>query len=272
MAQAGEHQAVGTASADRPEPGTGRLAGKVAIITGAARGQGEAEARLFAREGASVVATDVLGDLVSKVAEDIALDGFPAVALEHDISDPQAWDAVLAATVERFGGVDVLVNNAAVHWVRPLSEETLPDLRRMLDVNLLGPILGMQRAVEAMRERGGGSIVNISSYAGLRGIHGHGAYGASKWALRGVTKTAAIEFGPIGVRVNSVHPGSIETAMLPDFDEEPSIRFAHVPVGRVGQVDEVAELVLFLASDASSYLTGAEIAIDGGISAGRAAR
>lgn len=252
--------------------GTGRLAGKVAIITGAARGQGEAEARLFAREGASVVATDVLGDLVGKVAEDIAADGLPIIALEHDISDPQAWDAVIAATVERFGGVDVLVNNAAVHWTRPLAEETAPDLRRMLDVNLIGPILGMQRAAEAMRARGAGSIVNISSYAGLRGIHGHGAYGASKWALRGVTKTAAIEYGPIGVRVNSVHPGSIETAMLPDYDEEPSVRFAHVPVGRVGRADEVAELVLFLASDASSYLTGAEIAIDGGISAGRAAR
>jgi 3alpha(or 20beta)-hydroxysteroid dehydrogenase len=272
VAQAGENGTVETGSPDRPVVGTGRLAGKVAIVTGAARGQGEAEARLFAREGASVVATDVLGDLVTKVAEDIAADGFPVIALEHDISDPQSWDSVIAATVERFGGLDILVNNAAIHWTRPLADETQSDLRRMLDVNLIGPILGMQRAVEAMRASDGGSIVNISSYAGLRGIHAHGAYGASKWALRGVTKTAAIEFGPLGVRVNSVHPGSIETAMLPDYDEDPSVRFAHVPVGRVGQSEEVAELVLFLASDASSYLTGAEIAVDGGISAGRAFR
>jgi 3alpha(or 20beta)-hydroxysteroid dehydrogenase len=272
MAQTGQDATIGPGSSEPPSVSSGRLAGKVALITGAARGQGEAEARLFAREGASVVATDVLGDLVSKVAEDIAADGLPVIALEHDISDPKSWDSVIAASVERFGGLDILVNNAAIHWTRPLADETLPDLRRMMDVNLLGPILGMQRAVEVMRVRSGGSIVNISSYAGLRGIHGHGAYGASKWALRGVTKTAAIEYGPLGVRVNSVHPGSIETAMLPDYDEDPSVRFAHVPVGRAGQSEEVAELVLFLASDASSYLTGAEIAVDGGISAGRAAR
>lgn len=272
MAQAGENEAVEAASRGESWVESGRLAGKVAIITGAARGQGEAEARLFAREGASVVAVDILGDLVTKVAEDIAAEGFPVIALEHDISDPQSWDAIIAAAVERFGHVDILVNNAAIHWTRPLADETLPDLRRMMDVNLFGPILGMQRVVEVMRAGGGGSIVNISSYAGLRGIHAHGAYGASKWALRGVTKTAAIEYGPLGVRVNSVHPGSIATAMLPDYDEEPAVRFAHVPIGRVGQSEEVAELVLFLASDASSYLTGAEIAVDGGISAGRAAR
>ena len=249
---------------------TGRLEGKVAVITGAARGQGAAEARLFASEGAAVVLTDVLGDLVGEVADGISATGGSAVGLPHDVTDPAAWDAVVAAATDRFGGLDVLVNNAAIHWVRPLDEETPADLRRILDVNLVGPILGMQRAAGALRRRGGGSIVNVSSYAGLRGVHGHGAYGATKWALRGVSKTAAIEYGPDGIRVNSVHPGPIDTAMLPDVAEaDRPVRFGHIPLGRVGRVEEVAELVLFLASDAASYLSGAEISVDGGSCAGR---
>jgi 3alpha(or 20beta)-hydroxysteroid dehydrogenase len=248
---------------------TGRLAGKVAVITGAARGQGEAEARLFAREGASVVATDLFADLVAGVAADIVAGGGSAIGLEHDASDAASWDAVIAAATERFGGVDILVNNAAIHWIRPLAAEEQQDLRRMLDVNLIGPILGMQRAAVAMQARGGGSIVNISSYAGLRGAYGHGAYGASKWGLRGVTKVAAIEYGPAGIRVNSVHPGPIDTAMLPVAEGDFAAHFADVPLKRVGRAQEVAELALFLASDAASYLSGSEISVDGGIIAGR---
>ena len=248
---------------------SGRLDGKIAIVTGAARGQGEAEARLFVAEGARVVVTDVLADELLAVVADL---GAAAVAVEHDVVDEAAWDRVVAAALEAFGGVDVLINNAAIHWIRPLLDENAGDVRRILDVNLIGPLLGMQRVAEPMRARGGGSIVNVSSYAGLAGIYGHTAYGASKWALRGVTKTAALELGPLGIRVNSIHPGPIETAMLPAGRGDAAARYLEVPMGRVGQAPEVAELVAFLASDAASYLTGSEVAVDGGMAAGRLPR
>lgn len=246
----------------------GRLTGKVAIITGAARGQGEAEARLFAAEGAAVVLTDVLADEVGAVADSL---GDAAVATSHDVADEAAWAAVVALATSRFGGVDVLVNNAAIHWIRPLLDETAADLRRILDVNLVGPVLGMQAVVPAMQARGGGAIVNISSLAAHNGFYGHGAYGSSKWALRGVSRTAAVELGPLGIRVNSLYPGMVDTAMLPPAGDPgtQAARTAHVPLGRVGQPTEIAEAVLFLASDASSYMSGAEIVIDGGSLAGR---
>ena len=240
-----------------------RLEGKVAIVTGAARGQGEAEARLFAAEGAQVVLADVLTAEVEAVATDL---GDAAIALTHDVSDVEAWSTVVATTVEHFGGLDVLVNNAGIHWIRALVDEDPAALERLLRVNLVGPFVGMQAVVEPMRARGGGSIVNISSFAGLSGAWGHSAYGASKWGLRGITKTAAIELGPLGIRVNSVHPGPIDTAMLPVPADAPM--FTAYPLGRAGTADEVAEAVLFLASDASSYLTGAELAVDGGLAAG----
>jgi 3alpha(or 20beta)-hydroxysteroid dehydrogenase len=251
--------------ADTPQ---GRLAGKVAVITGAARGQGEAEARLFAAEGASVVLTDVLAEEVRVVADSL---GAAAVATTHDVSDEAAWARVVELATEHFGGVDVLVNNAAIHWIRPLLDETAPDLRRILDVNLVGPVLGMQAVVPAMQTRGGGAIVNISSLAAHNGFYGHGAYGSSKWALRGVSRTAAVEFGPLGIRVNSVYPGMVDTAMLPSagVPGTDTARTAHVPLGRVGQPAEIAEVVLFLASDASSYMSGAELVVDGGSLAGR---
>ncbi len=245
----------------------GRLEGRVAVVTGAARGQGEAEARLFAAEGAKVVATDVLGHEVRAVAADL---GDDAIALTHDVTDASAWADVVAAAVAQFGGVDVLVNNAGIHWIKAMVDEDPADVERLLQVNLMGPYIGMQAVVPVMEARGGGSIVNISSYAGLSGAWGHSAYGASKWALRGVTKTAAIELGPLGIRVNSVHPGPIDTAMLPVPADAPM--FAGYPLGRAGTAEEVAETVLFLASDASSYLTGAELSVDGGLAAGGVAR
>jgi 3alpha(or 20beta)-hydroxysteroid dehydrogenase len=245
----------------------GRLDGKVAIITGAARGQGEAEARLFVAEGAKVVATDVLAHEVRAVAADL---GGSAVALTHDVTSRDAWDEAVRAAVEQFGGLDVLVNNAGIHWIKPLVDEDPADLERLMRVNLVGPFIGTQAVVAAMEARGGGSIVNISSLAGLQGAWGHSAYGASKWALRGLTKTTAIELGPLGIRANSVHPGPIDTPMLPTAADSPM--FATYPLGRVGTADEVAEVVCFLASDASSYLTGAELSVDGGLAAGMVPR
>lgn len=245
----------------------GRLEGKVAIITGAARGQGEAEARLFASEGARVVLTDVLGD---EVAETAASLGDAAVGLGHDVTDESGWAAVVATAVDRFGRLDVLVNNAAVHRRRPLLEESVDDMRRLMDINLFGAVRGMQACVPVMAATGGGSIVNISSLAGYRGIYAHGAYGATKWALRGVSRDAAIEFGPLGVRVNTIFPGAIATAMLPSTGDTAgdAARFATSPLGRHGEVDEVAYAVLHLASDESSFTTGAELVIDGGSYAG----
>jgi 3alpha(or 20beta)-hydroxysteroid dehydrogenase len=256
--------------APTPASPLGRLAGKVAIITGAARGQGAAEARRFASEGASIVLTDVLDTDAKAVAEELADEFGPvAVALAHDVSSEAAWASVAQAATETFGGVDILVNNAAIYWTRPLIDEKVSDLERLLRVNLIGAMLGIQAVVPAMQTRGGGSIVNISSFAGTRGIYGHGAYGMSKWGLRGLTQIAAIELGAAGIRVNTVLPGSIDTAMLPVAREEFESRFGDVPLGRVGNANEVADAVLFLASDESSYLTGSELAVDGGISAGR---
>jgi 3alpha(or 20beta)-hydroxysteroid dehydrogenase len=249
-----------------PSTPTGRLAGKVAIITGAARGQGAAEARRFAAEGASVVLTDVLDTDAKAVADEI---GPAATALAHDVSSEQAWEAVVQAATDTYGGIDILVNNAAIYWTRPLVDETVSDVERLLRVNLIGAMLGIQAVVPAMQARGGGSIVNVSSFAGTRGIYAHGAYGMSKWGLRGLSQIAAIELGLHGIRVNTLLPGSIDTAMLPVAREEFETRFSDVPLGRVGNAGEIADAVVFLASDESSYLTGSELAVDGGISAGR---
>jgi 3alpha(or 20beta)-hydroxysteroid dehydrogenase len=239
-----------------------RLEGKVAVITGAARGQGEAEARLFAREGAQVVIADVLDAEGEAVAKDV---GDDAVFVHLDVRDEQNWADVLATTIERFGHLDVLVNNAAVHHIVKLEDETVEGFERMFRVNLIGTFLGIKTCAPELRRTGRASIVNISSTAGIVGFTGHGAYGASKWGVRGLTKVAAIELGP-EIRVNSVHPGAIETDMLPPGDPT---RFRRLPLRRTGQPEEVAELVLFLASDASSYITGAEFVVDAGMVAGQ---
>jgi 3alpha(or 20beta)-hydroxysteroid dehydrogenase len=244
----------------------GRLAGKVAVITGAAKGQGEAEARLFVAEGASVVLTDVLDERGQIVAKDL---GDAARFLRHDISSEEDWAAVMATALETFGRVDVLVNNAAIHWLRTIEDETVADFRRMVDTNLVGTFLGIRSAIAPMRSSGGGSIVNISSAAGLVGYALHGTYGATKWGIRGLTRTAAIELGPDGIRVNSVHPGPIKTDMLPD--DRAGLgdrRWKSIPLRRAGDPSEVAELVLFLASDASSFTSGGEFTVDGGSLAG----
>ena len=244
----------------------GRLEGKVAVITGAAKGQGEAEARLFVREGASVVLTDVLEDRGEAVARSI---GDRAAFMRHDVSNEHDWQRVMGEATERFGGLDVLVNNAAIHWVRPIEEEDWGEFQRLLSINLGGAFLGTRAAIAPMRARGGGAIVNISSTAGLVGFTGHATYGASKWAVRGFTKVAAIELGQFGIRVNSVHPGPIRTDMLPGGpDDIDPTRWRNLPLRRSGAPEEVAELVLFLASDAASFISGGEFTVDGGSLAG----
>jgi 3alpha(or 20beta)-hydroxysteroid dehydrogenase len=241
----------------------GKLEGRVAIVTGAARGQGAAEAALFAHEGAHVLLCDVLDELVAARAAEL---GDTAAHAHLDVRYEGQWQAAVDAALERFGRVDVLVNNAAVHWVQPLLDETVDGLDQMLAVNVRGPFLGVRTVAGAMRATGGGSIVNISSTAGMTGYEGRAAYAMSKWALRGLTRVAAIELARDRIRVNALVPGGVRTAMVPEPDAPG--RWNGVPAGRVGEVDEIAQAALFLASDASSYMTGADLVVDGGALAG----
>ena len=250
-----------------PETGrAGRLAGRVALISGAARGQGAAEARLFAAEGAAVVLGDLLDDEGAAVAAEI---GEAAAYLPLDVTREDAWREAVALARSRFGRLDVLVNNAGILRAGPIETLALADFEAVVRVNQVGCFLGMQAAIPAMRAGGGGSIVNISSIAGIRGRAGVVAYAASKWAISGMTKCAAIELGPLGIRVNSVHPGAIDTPMIsgPGFAAARERHLAALPLPRIGTPDDVASLVLFLASDESSYCTGAEFVVDGGATA-----
>ena len=239
-----------------------RLSGKVAIVTGAAGGQGEAEARLFVSQGAKVVITDVQPQ-GGRVAAEL---GDAAVFLEQDVSDSRAWARVVAETLRRFGKIDALVNNAAMFNPKPLIDTSAAEMEQHFQVNQLGVFLGMQAVIEPMKTAGGGSIVNISSVSGLRNIPGQFAYAASKWAVRGMTGNAAAELARFGIRVNAVYPGLINTPMLAGNTPETNARFARsVPIGRMAEPGEVAEVVAFLVSDAASYVNGAEIAVDGGV-------
>jgi 3alpha(or 20beta)-hydroxysteroid dehydrogenase len=244
----------------------GRLEGKVAIVTGAARGQGAAEARYFIEEGARVVLTDVLEDEGRATAEKL---GDAARFEAHDVTDEASWQGVVAAASEAFGPPSVLVNNAGILMFQQVVNTELADFQKVLDVNLIGTFLGIKTVAPAMAD--GGSIVNISSTGGLLGLPAVGAYVASKWAVTGLTKTAAIELGAKNIRVNSVHPGSIETPMtmmegLTKDDFAPF--YDRLPIARLGTVDDVAKMVVFLASDESSYCTGSEFVVDGGQTSG----
>jgi len=245
-----------------------RLAGKVALISGGARGQGEAEARLFASEGAKVVIADVLDEAGGKVASEI---GDAARYLHLDVTSEDGWSRAVEETVEAFGRLDVLINNAGIVRTGYLEQHSLEDYMAVVNVNQVGVFLGLRAVAAAMRESGGGSIVNISSNAGLEGVEGVIGYVASKWAVRGMTKTAAIELGRDGIRVNSVHPGGVDTPML-GGDELGHMAaadpFRDQPIARISQPEEIARLVLFLASDESSYSTGSEFIADGGRTAG----
>lgn len=242
----------------------GRLDGKVCVITGAARGQGAAEARLFAAEGATVWLTDVLDVEGAALAAEIG-----ATYRHLDVRDQSAWTALVAEVLEASGRVDVLINNAGIFASGRHFEIDAAEFQRIMDVNCLGVFLGMRSVSPVMREQGSGSIVNISSLAGLTGAAGAFAYGTSKWAVRGMTKAAAVENGRRNVRVNSIHPGLIDTDMLqqlPGAEDEPRLT-RRVPLGRAAQADEVARLALYLASDESSYSTGSEFIVDGGLNA-----
>ena len=242
------------------------LRDKVILITGAARGQGAAHARRCAADGATVVVTDVLDELGNAVAEDI---GDGAVYLSLDVASEVAWTRTIEAVIARFGRVDGLVNNAGVVTVAPLLETSTAEFRRTIDVNQLGVFLGIRTTAPHMPR--GGSIVNVSSIDGLIGMPGIVAYAATKFAVRGMTKVAAIELAARGVRVNSIHPGVIDTVMLEGADAQaalPSV-IAGIPLGRVAEPDEVSASVVFLLGEASGYITGSEVVVDGGLTAGK---
>ncbi|SFR90980.1 SDR family NAD(P)-dependent oxidoreductase [Sphingomonas jatrophae] len=246
-----------------------RLAGKVAIISGGAQGMGAATARLFAAEGAKVVLGDILEDKGRAVAAEI---GDAALFMKLDVRSEEDWQAIVAAATEKFGKLDILVNNAAVVHFGAADQMSKADAERVLGINVIGTMMGVKHAVPALKANGKGVIVNISSVDGLRGCNGLTAYTASKWAVRGITKSYAFEFGPFGIRVVSIHPGGVNTEMgNPGNEAAETVNarsFRRVPLQRIGEPEEIARATLFVASDEASYISGAEIAVDGGWTAG----
>ena len=250
-----------------------RLDGKVAIVSGGAHGMGAVESKLFAAEGAKVVIADIRDDDGRRVEAEINEAGGAAAYVRTDVTDEAAWVNVVSETVARFGRLDILVNNAGISSRAVPDDDSLDAWTRIMDINSTGVFLGTKHAIEQMRRNGGGSIVNISSIAGLVGmLSGHPAYNASKGAVRIFTKAMAVRYGNDNIRVNSVHPGYMPPMMgnIP-MDEVRSGRSAmideQVPLGREGRQEEVANAVLFLASDDASYITGAELVVDGGFTA-----
>lgn len=241
-----------------------RLEGKVAIVTGAAQGMGEAHARMFIKEGAKVVITDLNEEKGQALASEL---GENALFIKQDVTKEADWAEVVKETEARFGPTDVLINNAGITQRLSITETSLEDYRRIVEINQISVFLGMKAVIPSMRDAGRGSIVNISSINGLVG--GSIGYTDTKFAVRGMTKAAALECAPYGIRVNSVHPGVIETPMLMQGDIKAAVeQFAKtIPMLRLAKVEEVSNLVLFLASDESSYSTGSEFVIDGGLTA-----
>jgi 3alpha(or 20beta)-hydroxysteroid dehydrogenase len=242
---------------------TPRFAGRTVLISGAARGQGAEEARRFAAEGATVV----LGDVLDQEGEQTAAAIGDAARYVHlDVTDEASWEAAVAAC----GDLHVLVNNAGIlGGFTPLVKTPVEEFRRAIDVNLIGSFLGMKHGGAAIAAGGGGAIVNISSISGMWGTPFAGSYVASKWAIRGLTKTAAMELGRRGVRVNSIHPGGVKTPMTEAMgDDGDNDWYRRLPVPRIGTVEDIAGAVLFLASDDAAYITGTELVIDGGTLSG----
>ena len=248
-----------------------RLEGKVALISGGARGQGAAEAKLFAGEGAKVVFGDILDDLGKQVEAEIHEVGGEALYIHLDVTNAADWGSAVEAAVSRYGRLDVLVNNAGITIRKNVEDTTEEDWDRIMAINAKGVFLGTKQAIPAMRESGGGSIVNISSTAGLVGSPYSGAsYAATKGAVRLFTKATAIQYAKESIRCNSVHPGLLETPMNQDMLADAAHReerTRRIPLGRVGTAEDVAYGVLYLASDESSFVTGSELVIDGGATA-----
>jgi 3(or 17)beta-hydroxysteroid dehydrogenase len=251
----------------------GRVEGKVAVVTGAARGLGKAISQLLAKEGAKVAVTDILEDVGQETAEEIRREGGKAIFLKHDVASEDSWCEVIEKTLSEFGKLDILVNNAGIQLVKEIADTSLEEWRRIMSVNLDGVFLGTKHAIRTMRDSGGGSIINISSVVGIIGTEDNtAAYAASKGGVRLFTKSAAIECSKIGhdynIRVNSVHPGVIETEMVAslmahDDDFKKKLETAH-PIGFLGKPIDIAYVVLYLASDEARLVTGAEFVVDGG--------
>ncbi len=240
------------------------FSGLTAIVTGAAGAMGEQEARMFAERGANVVLTDIRSDEGTAIADDI---GKSAVFVPHDVSSESGWNTVIETALSAFGSVNVLVNNAAISKAIKLIDTDVDTFDLFYRINQLGVYLGMKSVVEPMKAAGGGSIINISSVAGLRGASTLFAYSASKWAVRGMTQSAALELARFKIRVNAVFPGVIDTPMnAPNPPGMNDVLVKTTPLRRMGESHEVAEAVLFLASPEASFATGAELAIDGGMS------
>jgi 3alpha(or 20beta)-hydroxysteroid dehydrogenase len=247
----------------------GRLDGKVALITGGARGMGKSHVRHFVAEGARVVFGDVLDDKGAYVAA--KLGDQSCRFIHHDVTSEADWAAAVALACDAFGSVDVLVNNAGILAFAPIADMALADFRRVLEVNAVGCWLGMKAVIDPMTKAGGGSIINISSIEGFTGAAGLSAYSASKFAIRGMTKAAARELGQFGIRVNSVHPGGVLTRMVLDqanTGRDGESFLGNLPLGRFADPGEISRLVAYLASDESSYSTGSEFVADGGVLSG----
>jgi 3alpha(or 20beta)-hydroxysteroid dehydrogenase len=244
----------------------GRLANKVAIVTGGAQGQGAGISRAYVAEGAKTVIADIAKEEGQALADELGPD---AVFVDHDVSDEASWISLVEDTNQRFGPVNVLANNAGILRFGEIEKMTAEEFELVFRVNQLGCFLGMKSVSRTMRKNGGGSIINASSVEGLAGMPSCAAYAATKWAIRGMTKVAAMELGPKGIRVNSVHPGMIDTPMTRIHGGDAAMEYGatKIPLRRVGHPEDIAPLYVFLASDESSYINGAEIAIDGGVTA-----
>ena len=244
-----------------------RLQNKVALISGGAKGMGAVEAKLFAKEGAKVVIGDVLETEGKQIEAEINETGGECLFVPLDVTDENQWNEAVAATLRRFGKLDILINNAGIFRTSPVEETSSTEWDQVMDINAKGVFLGAKAAIPAMREAGGGSIINLSSVAGLVGAAYSSAYSASKGAVRLFTKSTAIQYATDGVRCNSIHPGVIQTDMTKEAIADSQFkaqRLDPTPLARLGQPEDVAYGALYLASDESSFVTGAELVIDGG--------